>query len=149
AVLAPAIGPAAGVLVGEVAPGVAAGAVVLAHRAPLALAQVRPPAPPAHPALAILRQPTLLRAHRSCLPGPIASPVSYPPGAGPASAWGFSRVPPRGCRCPCGRWRRLSDATVAAPGADLTTSEARPWLRLGSASGHKRSASGPSQRRGQ
>ena len=43
AVLAPAVGAAAGVVVGEVVPGVAVGAVVLADGAPLALAQVRPP----------------------------------------------------------------------------------------------------------
>ena len=47
AVLAPAIGAAAGVVVREVVPGVAVRAVVLAHRAPLALAQVRPPRLPA------------------------------------------------------------------------------------------------------
>ena len=46
AVLAPAVGLAARVVVGEVVPGVAVGAVVLAHRAPGALADVRPPAPP-------------------------------------------------------------------------------------------------------
>jgi len=47
AVLAPAIGAAACVLMGEVGPGVAVGAVVFAHRAPLAFTQVRAPlAPP-------------------------------------------------------------------------------------------------------
>ena len=43
AVLAPAIGARAGLVVGEVVPGVAVLAVVLAHGAPLALAEVRPP----------------------------------------------------------------------------------------------------------
>ena len=42
-VLAPAVGARARLVVGEVAPGVAAVAVVLADRAPLALAQVRAP----------------------------------------------------------------------------------------------------------
>ncbi len=35
AILAPAVGPAAGMVVGKVGPGVAVGTVVLAHRAPL------------------------------------------------------------------------------------------------------------------
>ena len=43
AVLAPAVGARAGVVVREEAPRVAAGAVVLAHRAPGALAEVRAP----------------------------------------------------------------------------------------------------------
>ena len=47
AVLAPAVGAAAGVVVGEVLPGVAAGGVVLADGAPLAVAEVGAPAAPA------------------------------------------------------------------------------------------------------
>ena len=46
AVLAPAVGARAGVVVGEVAPRVAAGAVVLAHGSPGALGEVRAPVPP-------------------------------------------------------------------------------------------------------
>src|SRR5262249_29710633 len=46
AVFAPAIRARAGVVVREVLPGGAAGAVVLAHSAPLALAQVRAPQVP-------------------------------------------------------------------------------------------------------
>ena len=46
AVLAPAIRAAAGVIVGEIFPGIAAGGVVFAHRAPLAFGKVRTPAPP-------------------------------------------------------------------------------------------------------
>jgi hypothetical protein len=46
AVLAPAVGPRAGLVVAEVIPGVAAVAVVFAHGAPLALAQIRAPAAP-------------------------------------------------------------------------------------------------------
>src|SRR5262249_10659413 len=46
AVLAPAVGAAAGVVVRERVPGVAVRRVVLAHRSPLALRQVRPPALP-------------------------------------------------------------------------------------------------------
>jgi hypothetical protein len=46
AVLAPAVGAGAGVVVRKVGPGVAVGAVVLADRSPGAFAEVGPPAPP-------------------------------------------------------------------------------------------------------
>ena len=46
AVLAPAVGAGAGVVVGEVGPRLAVGAVVLADGAPLALAEVRAPQVP-------------------------------------------------------------------------------------------------------
>jgi len=61
AVLAPAVGSAAGVLVWEVVPGVAVGAVILAHRAPLPLAQVRPPALPVGDAGVPLREAPAFR----------------------------------------------------------------------------------------
>ena len=48
AVLPPAIGAGAGLVVAEVGPGVAIGAIVLANGTPLALAQVRPPLAPGH-----------------------------------------------------------------------------------------------------
>ena len=48
AILAPAIGTRSGLVVAEVAPRVAIGAVVLAHCAPLSLTEVRPPSPPRH-----------------------------------------------------------------------------------------------------
>jgi hypothetical protein len=60
AVLAPAVGPAAGVVVGQVAPGVAVGGVVLAHRPPLALRQVRSPALPVAQPAGVLRQAATL-----------------------------------------------------------------------------------------
>ena len=62
-VLAPAVGARAGVVVREVAPRVAVGAVVLAHRAPGALAEVRPPVPPRRAARAAPRSAG--RARRS------------------------------------------------------------------------------------
>src|SRR5439155_13685326 len=46
AVLAPAIGPAARVIMREMGPRIAVGAVILAHRPPLAIADIGPPAPP-------------------------------------------------------------------------------------------------------
>ncbi len=58
-VLAPVVGARPGLVVAEVLPGRAVVAVVLSHRAPLALAQVRAPRPPAH-ALAGLPQADLL-----------------------------------------------------------------------------------------
>src|SRR4051794_30361774 len=57
AVLAPAVSAAARLVVGEVVPGVAALAVVLAHRPPLALAQVRPPLLPGN-----LLEPRLVKS---------------------------------------------------------------------------------------
>src|SRR5438105_14329049 len=45
-VLAPALGPAARMIVREIFPGRAVFAVILAHRSPLPLAEIRPPAPP-------------------------------------------------------------------------------------------------------
>ena len=54
AVLAPAVGARARLIVREVLPGVAVRAVVLAHRAPLALAEIRPPQLPARRAARVL-----------------------------------------------------------------------------------------------
>src|SRR5262249_39509619 len=56
AVLAPAVGAAAGVVVGQVAPGRSVRRVVFAHGAPLALGQVRPPALPIRGAGTVLVQ---------------------------------------------------------------------------------------------
>ena len=71
-VLAPAIGTAARVIMGKVVPGVAIGAVVLAHRAPLALAHIGAPFAPGLPALVRLGKALLFRGdrrgHRSVLP---------------------------------------------------------------------------------
>ena len=64
AVLPPAVGARAGLVVGEVVPGVAALAVVLAHRAPLALAEVGPPRLPGYGSL-----PSLFEAKVFCRHG--------------------------------------------------------------------------------
>ena len=64
AVLVPAIDAGAGVLEGKVLPGFAVAAVVLAHGAPGALGEVRPPALPVDLALARFLQPDLFRGHR-------------------------------------------------------------------------------------
>ena len=66
AVFAPSIRSRAGLVVGEVIPGVAAFAVVLANRPPLAFAQVRPPLLPGNGSLA---EPLPIdRVPPSCLP---------------------------------------------------------------------------------
>ncbi len=62
-VLVPAVRPGAGVLVREVVPGVAVGAVVLAHGAPRALAEVRSPALPVRVALGRVAEPSGFGAH--------------------------------------------------------------------------------------
>src|SRR5579862_3235156 len=58
-VFTPAIGPAARVIVREILPGIAIGAIILAHRAPLAIADIGTPAPP-RDALPRFRQPAPL-----------------------------------------------------------------------------------------
>src|SRR5262249_32319033 len=63
AVLAPAIGAAARMVMGKVAPGVSVGAVVLAHRAPLPLAEVWAPFAPRLPAGLGLGQALLFGSH--------------------------------------------------------------------------------------
>src|SRR5205823_11560198 len=65
AVFAPAVRPRAGLIVGEVVPGVAALAVVFAHSAPLALAQVRPPLLPGDLLGASLVESSVFRGHVS------------------------------------------------------------------------------------
>src|SRR5207247_6842843 len=82
-VLAPAVGAAARVVVGEVVPGGAVGRVVLAHRAPLALGQVRPPALPVAFTASVLLEAALLRCLRVFSHGARAFP-----GSGPASSRG-------------------------------------------------------------
>ena len=67
AVLAPAIGARARLVVGEVVPGVAAFAVVLADGAPLAFAEVRPPFLPGDLSLPSLFQSIVFRGH-GCVP---------------------------------------------------------------------------------
>src|SRR6516225_4833292 len=64
AVLAPVIGTGAGLIVGEVVPRITVLAVVLADRAPLSFAEIRPPLLPGHPLLARLVETPLLRGFR-------------------------------------------------------------------------------------
>ena len=63
AVLAPAVGAGAGLVVAEVVPGVAALAVVLADGAPLSFAEVRPPLLPGDLLLARFFEPVVFRGH--------------------------------------------------------------------------------------
>ena len=64
-VLSPAIGPRARLVVREIVPCVAAGAVVLPHGSPLALAEVRPPREPRRPPRPILFKSIVLCCHGS------------------------------------------------------------------------------------
>lgn len=59
AVLVPPVGPPTSVVVGERAPGVSAGRIVLAHGTPGSLGQIRSPAPPGHAAPSLLEPPAL------------------------------------------------------------------------------------------
>ena len=63
-ILSPAIGPAARVLEGKILPAISISRVVLAHRAPLALRQIRPPALPILDPLCILGQALIFGAYR-------------------------------------------------------------------------------------
>src|SRR5207302_7203439 len=72
AVFAPAIGAAARVIMREICPGVAVGAVILAHRAPLALADIGSPAPPGRTAPRFL-QPAAFSRLRDVAGGVVAA----------------------------------------------------------------------------
>src|SRR5512139_3644159 len=76
AVLAPAVGAAARLVVGEVIPGVAPRAVVLAHSPPLAFAEVRPPAPPLRAVVALREDAFLFRRGFAARNRHIRSPPS-------------------------------------------------------------------------
>src|SRR5215467_15982462 len=65
-VLAPVIGAGARLVMAEVIPGIAIGAVVFAYGAPLALAEVGPPFAPQDATLPRLREALLLRRARCC-----------------------------------------------------------------------------------
>ena len=63
AILPPAKRPASGLVVGNIIPGVPVGAVILANRSPLALAQIRPPAAPILHAKSLRFQTLFFRSH--------------------------------------------------------------------------------------
>src|SRR5262249_25677462 len=86
AVLAPAVGARAGLVVRKVVPGAAAGAVVLAHRPPGALGEVRAPALPVRRPHAGLGEPTLFFGHASSLRCRRAPVPVYPPRPGAVQA---------------------------------------------------------------
>src|SRR5712671_565138 len=65
-VFAPAIGPAARMVMREIIPGGAVLAVILTHRSPLAFAEIWPPAPPMPPVVYFL-QAHGFRSQDSCL----------------------------------------------------------------------------------
>src|SRR5207248_6505289 len=88
AVLVPAVGARTGVVVREVVPGGSVRAVVLAHRAPGALGEIRSPALPVLLALARFLQPRLFGGHRH--PPESSLEVAQPPRAHS----GYSVIPP-------------------------------------------------------
>src|SRR5262249_14595992 len=101
-VLAPAIRSRASLIVREVIPGVPRLAVVLAHRPPLALADIGTPLLPGNVSLARLRQSGFFCAvsllHGSTVPlcaGQFACCACSPTGIAPLSG----PPPPRACRC--------------------------------------------------
>ena len=101
AVLTPAIRPRPCLLMGEVRPGVAVVAVVLADSSPLPLAKVGTPPPPGHPPLVRLHQALLLgvglTAHLDLVPfsawrSTAAQPGGYPAPGNTPSAYASSRT---------------------------------------------------------
>src|SRR5262249_9638454 len=65
AVLAPAVSAAAGVVVGEVVPGVAVAGIILTHGAPGAFGEIRPPVSPEELfGLAVFFESSLFSGHR-------------------------------------------------------------------------------------
>src|SRR5258708_16952982 len=66
-ILAPVVSSGARLVMGEVVPGISIIAIVFTNRAPLALAQVRPPLPPVGLALAGFLQSRLFLCHRTLL----------------------------------------------------------------------------------
>src|SRR5262245_13355158 len=65
AVLAPAVGARAGVVVGEIVPCHAVGGVVLTHCPPLAVGEIGPPSPPMRCPRQCLVEPPVLRRERT------------------------------------------------------------------------------------
>src|SRR5215472_9946464 len=61
-VLTPAVRTILRRIMGEVVPGIAVGAVIFAHGAPLTLTQVRPPLLPSGSSFAVVLEPSLFRA---------------------------------------------------------------------------------------
>ena len=95
AILSPPVGPGPRLVVRQVVPGVAVGAVVLPHRAPLPLADVRPPPVPLpglqQPVLELSefgypvtlgahRAPSLFRGHPSAFIGTSGKQIDHPKG---------------------------------------------------------------------
>src|SRR5262249_20606079 len=121
AVLAPAVGAAGGGVVGEVAPGVAAGRVVLADGAPLPVADVGPPPPPGRQPQPVLLQPLVLRVHRlASLWSPPGDVVGCRLSLAPVKGAGDDPVPDPG--------RRRDDDPASGPG-DRQRQEARRLAR--------------------
>lgn len=101
AVLAPAVGARACLVVGEVRPGVTAVAVVLPYGPPLALAQIGAPTAPGHPGFVGLGQPSPLGIRRvTARPHPVSSswPGTFP--KTPVSGARRQRIQGRSCGWP-------------------------------------------------
>ena len=73
AVFAPPVGATSGLLMGKIGPGVAIVTVILAHRSPLAFAQIGSPTPPFRLAVIGFHEPPMLCRHILVLrlPGPL------------------------------------------------------------------------------
>src|SRR6516165_9577728 len=88
AVFIPAIGPGAGLIIRQVVPGIAVGAVVLSHRSPGAFADVRAPTLPVSDAVATLLQSNFFSRH-GCSP---LHPISMQSDPAPNRVSGMPRL---------------------------------------------------------
>ncbi len=88
AILVPAVGAAAGLVVREVVPGIAVGAVVLAHGAPGAFGEVRAPVLPVGVAVGAIAQATVLGGRRVGQGQDL--PVATDPGIRDRPVWRFA-----------------------------------------------------------
>src|SRR5262249_39348829 len=117
-VLAPAISAAARLIVGEIIPRGAEGAVVLAHGAPLPLAQIGPPAPQIGGAIAVLFDASPFGVNG------LRHGLSSPPCLRPALAR-LPQAPPLRLRSAGARRRACRRRTKPAPGRRADGGEGR------------------------
>ena len=144
AVLAPAVGARAGLVVREVVPGVAALAVVLAHRAPLPLAEVGPPLLPVDALPPVLLQPAMLGGHQVLLAAQVSpalgpAQLRRPQAAFTSKTWcpqaGMSRYRPSCASLDPSRSYRSgpsrSESTTRCPSRPSKAASAQHWPRVG------------------
>ena len=121
-VLPPPVRPGPGVIVREIRPCLPVGAVVLAHGAPLPLAEVRPPEVP----VARLRA-ARPRASRTRSPVPAQPPPSSSIRDTPTRRLGEARYGPGGRPSPGTGEQAMTPMNISCPGAERPTARPSWW----------------------